>query len=183
MSEQEKIQAAIEEAWASCTAEELPLHTLEFHHQAFSQPARVALWTAASQEITKFSCLLEENAPHDPGAVVEFIGLPFELVMPEKNDSTPGEFQLRVSGIGYELDANLEAACLSGGKITCIYREFLQGAELDGPGFVWPGISIKDPSIDSSTGDMSATGSVLDWVNKAYGELYRPSRWPALSQR
>lgn len=182
MSTQELLTKAVYESYASAVQDTILLYTLEINHKSFSEPARVCRWSAASPEPEKFLCKLENNAPYNPGEVVEFIGLPFEVVFPDKTDNNAGEFQFKVNGIGFELDADLEEAALSGGKITAILRIFVKGHELDGPEEVWHNIDIKSPSIDASTGDVTANGSFFDWINRTFGYNYTPGKYPALCE-
>ena len=180
MSTQERLARALAESYASATQDNIVLITVEFNHAVFSQPARVARWSAACPTPQKFVCKLEDTAPYNPGQEVEFIGLPFEAQFPDKTEDNAGQFEFKVHGIGFELDADLEAAALSGGKITAIVRIYLKGEELNGPAEVWPGINIKSPSIDATTGDTTATGSLFDWLNRTFGNNYTPGRYPAL---
>lgn len=180
LSLQERKTLALAESYASAVQEIIPLITVEFNHTAFSQPARVARWGAACPTPEKFICKLEDSAPYNPGQEVEFIGLPFEALFPDKTEDNAGEFQFKVQGVGFELDADLEAACLSGGKITAIVRIYLKGKELEGPAEVWPGIDIKTPTIDAATGDITATGSLFGWLNRTFGYNYTPGKYPAL---
>ena len=166
-----ELQQAIAEAYACAPQDVLILHTLEINHKTFSQPARVARWSGVGPEVEVFRCRLEDNAPYNPGEVAEFVGLPFEMVPPEKSESTPGEISLRVCGIGYELDNDLEAAALGGSAITCIYRSYIHGEELKGPAEVWPGITLTGPSSE---------GAVLNWINRKYGRKYTPEGYPGL---
>lgn len=179
-SKQELLALALAESFASATQETIALYTLEFNHPAFSEPARVARWTAAQPEPKIFKCKLEPDAPYNPGQVVDFIGLPFEVTMPDKTTDNVGEFQFKVQGIGHELDADLEAAVMSGKKITVIFRPYIVGEELNGPVEVWPGINIQSPVIDATTGDMTATGSLFDWASRTYGYKYTPGKYPAV---
>lgn len=178
-SKQELLAMALAESFASATQETIILYTLEFSHPAFSQPARVARWSAAQPEPEVFCCKLEDDAPYNPGEVVEFIGLPFEVTMPDKTADNVGEFQFKIQGVGHELDADLEAAALSGGKITAIFRLFIKGEEMEGPAEVWPGINIQSPVIDATTGDTTATGSIFDWANRTFGYKITPGKYPA----
>lgn len=168
------------EAYASAVQETIPLFTLEFNHRAFAEPARVCMWSAASPEPERFRCRLEDTAPYNAGEIVEFIGLPFEVQWPDKTDGNAGEFQFKIDGVGFELDADLEEAALAGGEITAILRVFIKGMEEEGPAEVWRSISIKNPSIDATTGTVTATGSFFDWINRTFGYNYTPGKYPAL---
>ena len=173
------LQKAIAEAYAAAPVDVQVLHTLELVHKSFLHPARVARWPL-EPDARRFRLRLEDNADYDPGSVVEFIGLPFDISLPEKTENSPGEFTLRITGVGDYFDADLEAAALSGGQITAVYREYVLGREEEGPAQVWPGIHINSPYLDATTGTLQATGTVLDWVNRKYGRLYTPGRYPAL---
>lgn len=173
------LEKAIQEAYASAPVDVQMLHTLEINHKSFSQPARVACWPV-EPEIKKFLLKIEDDAIYNPGQMVEFIGLPFQVVLPEKSSDTPGSIQIRISGVGDYLDEDLEAAALSGGRISVIYRGYIIGREAEGPAESWFGIHLDSPELDSQTGDLTATGTVLDWINLPYGSLYTPSRYPAL---
>lgn len=180
LSSQERLARALYESYASAAQDSIVLITVEFNHKAFSQPARVARWSAALPTPKKFQCKLEPGALYNPGQVVDFIGLPFEAQFPDKTEDNVGSFQFKAQGIGFELDGDLEAAALSGGKITAIVRLYLKGEELSGPAEVWGPINIKSPAIDAATGDMTATGSLFDWLNRTFGYNYTPGRYPAL---
>lgn len=182
LTTQELLYKAVMESYASAVQETILLYALEFNHRAFSEPARVIRWSAATPTPEKFRCKLEDDAPYNPGQVVEFIGLPFEVRFPDKSENNAGEFQFKVSGVGFELDADLEAAALDGGKITAILRVYVKGEELEGPAEVWPGITIRNPSIDATTGDVTASGSLFDWLDRTFGYNYTPGKYPALSK-
>lgn len=182
LSTQELLQRAVLESYASAVQETILLYTLEFNHKSFVRPARVARWSAACATPEKFLCKLEDDAPYDPGQVVEFVGLPFEVKFPDKTEDNVGQFQFQVQGVGFELDADLEEAALSGGKITAILRIYVKGEELEGPAEVWPGINVKSPTIDATTGDATASGSLFDWLNRTFGYNYTPGKYPALGK-
>lgn len=180
LTTQELLLKAVQESYASALQDTILLYALEFNHKAFSQPARVIRWSAAQPEPERFRCRLEEDAPYNPGQIVTFIGLPFEVKFPDKTENALGEFQFKVQGVGYEIEADLEAAAMSGGKISAIVRVYVKGEELNGPAQVWPGINITNPAIDATTGDVTATGSLFDWLTRTYGYNYTPGKYPAL---
>lgn len=182
MTTHELLQKAVLESYASAIQDTILLYALEFNHKSFTQPARVVRWSAASPTPQEFMCKLEEDAPYNPGQIVTFIGVPFEVRFPDKTEDSVGEFQFKINGVGFELDTDLEEAALSGGKITAILRIYVKGEELEGPAEIWPGINIQKPSIDAATGDLTASGSLFDWINRTFGYIYTPGKYPALSK-
>lgn len=174
------MQQALDEAYASAPAGEIVLHALEINHQSFKEPIRVIRWPITGPEPEKFNCLLEDDAPYNPGQLVEYFGAPFEIQLPEKSTESVGQFVIRVSNVGDMLDEYLMDAALSGGRITTIYREFTKGRESEGAGAVWPGITLSNPRMEGM--DISIEGSVLDWLERPFGYLILPSDYPGAVQ-
>lgn len=173
------LEQAIAEAYASAPAGVIVLHSLELNHKSFTQPARVIRWPVTDNEPETFQCRLEETAPYNPGQIVEFIGVPFEITLPVKSTDDTGQFSIRIDNVGDRLDHHMEAAAMSGGQITAIYREFIKGTEeTDGPSSVWEGININSPRMEGQT--IVVDGSILDWMNRSFGRLYTPERYPGL---
>ena len=177
------LEEAIREAYAAAPADTIPLDTLEIWHPSFEIPIRVVSWPVEGQEPTKFNLLLEDNAPRNPGETVEFLGLPFEITLPEKSQETPGEFTITVAGANDIIEPYIENAAMSGGTITAIYRSYVKGREDEGPVTVWPGVSISSPSIDGASASISMKGSILNWLNKKFGRNITPGAYPAASKR
>lgn len=169
---------ALAEAYAAAPPEVIVLNAVEIWHRAFTQPARIVRWPVTDNEPQKFNLLHEPDAPYNPGAVVEYIGLPFEATLPESSKETPGQFIFRMDHIGSLLDADLEAAALEGGTIRAVFRQYIKEQELQGPNAVWDGISIGSPM--ESAGTIEATGTVMNWLLKPYGRIYAPEDYPAL---
>lgn len=173
------LEQAVAEAYASAPTDVVVLHTIEINHKSFSQPARVVRWPVTDNEPQVFRCLLEDTAPYDPGRVVEFIGLPFEVVLPSAATDETGQFSIRIDNVGDSLDEQLEAAALSGGQITAVYRQYIKGTEeTDGPAAIWEGININSPRMEGQS--LVADGAVLDWMSRSYGRIYTPEGYPGL---
>lgn len=182
--------ASLAEAWAEAMAsapqDTITLHTLEIDHQAFSQPLRVCRWPVTGNEPTVFNCLLEEDAPFNPGEVVQFLGLPLDLGFPDLSAENVGSMSISLSHVGGELDENgrglddyLESAAMDGGKITAVYRAFIKGREKEGPAVVWWDVKIVNPQYEGQT--VSTSGSILDWMNRVVSRLYTLEEYPALA--
>lgn len=183
--------ATIEEAWAEAIAsaphDTIILHTLEINHKAFTTPLRVCRWPVTGNEPERFACLLEADAPFNPNEIVEYIGLPFQLVLPDLNAEEVGGISIRMENVGGELDDTgrslddyLESAALDGGKITAVYREFIKGREKEGPASVWWDIKIVNPHLEGQA--LVADGSVLDWTNRVVSKHYTLEDYPALAK-
>jgi hypothetical protein len=178
MTKNELLKLAIEEAYASAPQDTIPLHSLEINHKTFTEPIRIVRWPAVGEELEKFNCLIEDDAEYNPGQVVEFLGVPFELVLPEKDTENPGQFRVSVDNVGDLLDEYMENAALGGGKITAVYREYIKGQELDGPASVWPHMTLSSPHLEGMTFVMN--GAVLDWMFRAFGRLMLPGDYPGI---
>ena len=179
----ETLQEAVREAYASATSDIVVLHALEIWHRTFQVPARVVRWPVEGPDLTEFRCKLEDDAPRNAGETVTFLGVPYEIKLPEKSQDTPGEFEISISGAAEHIEPLLEGAALGGGEITCIYRSFIKGEENQGPTEIWPDIYLHSPSVDASTGTVTMKGSVLDWLNRKFGRLITPRAYPALVGR
>lgn len=176
----ELMEEALAEAYASADQDIIPLLTVEIVHRSFEEPVRLLRWPLSGPEPEEFYCRLEESSIYDPGKLVKFIGVPFEAVTPEKSKDTTGEFTFRVPNIGDMLDEHLEAAALNGGTITAVFREYIKGEEAEGPAVWLPGINLRNPEIEASSGALVVKGVVLDWINRKYGRKYTPTKYPAL---
>jgi hypothetical protein len=171
------LQEAMEEAYATVTSDEIPLHALEINHPAFSEPLRCIRWPVTGPEPDNFYCLHEDNAPLSPKEIVLYLGFPFELTLPESSANNEGTFKLKVS-VYNDFDQYLFEASQSQGIITAIYRQYIKGREKEGPAVVWPGITITSPRREGA--DIIADGAILGWMKKPFGGLYLPIDYPAL---
>jgi hypothetical protein len=173
------LKKAIEEAYASAPQDVISLHSLEINHKTFTEPIRIIRWPVVGQEPERFKCLIEDDTLYNPGQVAEFIGAPYEILLPEKDTENPGQFKLSVEGVGGLFDEYMYNAALGGGKITAVYREYIKGDEqLDGPASVWPQMVLSSPRLEGMTFVMN--GTVLDWMFRAFGRLMLPGDYPGI---
>ena len=193
----DELAQAIKEAYASAPTDVVVLETLEIWHSTFAankggpgHPVRVVRYPVVGQSPAEFRLPIEETAEHDPGEVVTFYGIPFEISVPEKSQDTPGQFTIALGGAGTLLEPYLEKAAVSGGVISATVRTYVKGAgthsgepiDGDGPRDVWGGIQLASPYVDNK-GNIQVKGSLLNWLNRKFGRLYTPNRYPALAGR
>lgn len=171
------LDEAIAEAYASAPDDELVYDALEIDHPAFIAPARVVNWPVTGPEPQRFQFRHESTAPLNPDEVVEYIGLPFEVIPPESSENNAGTFQIQLS-LPDDFDQYLEAAATNPGVIKANYRQYIQGREDEGPAVLWLDLTITSPRREG--GAIIADAAVLTWANNPYGDLYLPSDYPAL---
>jgi len=171
------LKRALEEAYASAPQDKIPLDTLEINHHTFTTPLRVVRWPLLGPEPVEFQLKLESDAPKNPGAVVKYLGFPFMLTLPDSSSDAEGTFEIRIS-VNEEIDKSLRYAALNLGVITAIYRQYIKGLELEGPAEYWRGIEIQAPRREG--GDIVASGAILGWMVKPFGNLYTPIKYPGL---
>lgn len=171
------LHEAITEAWASAPDSVITLDCLEIDHHEFTEPLRVVRWPVTGPELERFFLKHEDNAPLDPGQIVEYAGFPWEITMPESSTNARGAFNIRVA-LYNDFDKYLEAAAMGGGIIRATYRQYIKGREAEGPAVVWPGIEILSPRREG--GSIIADGGILRFMSKPYGNIYLPHEYPAL---
>ncbi len=171
------LDEAIAEAYASAPDTGIVLDCMEIDHPVFTRPARVVNWPVTGPEPERFHLLHEPDAPIDPNQTVEYIGLPFEGILPDQTESSLGMFKIRFSP-NDDFDQYLEQAAMSNGIIKATYRQYLQGREMEGPAACWYDLTITSPRREG--GMIIADATVLVWAGNPYGDLYTPSGYPAM---
>ncbi|MDL2315658.1 DUF1833 domain-containing protein [Desulfovibrio sp. OttesenSCG-928-A18] len=171
---------ALAQAYAAAKHNTIILHTLEVNHKSFAEPIRVCRYPVTDNQPDIIALRLEDDAPYNPGQVVDFIGVPFNIVTPDNSTDSIGEFQISLDNVADTLHKYLRSAVIHGGQITAIYRDYVRGeGESDnGPGQVSHGIKIMSPKKEGST--IVFTGAVLGWTQRSYGYLYTAGGYPGL---
>lgn len=180
MLSQELLQKAIAEAYACADQDIIPLYAVEIYHRNMVTPARLLRWPLTGPKPKVFTLRHEASAIYDPGKLVTYLGVPFDVTLPEKGSDSPGSFTFKISHVGDSLDDQLEAAALGGGIINAVFRVYIKGEEASGPADYSPGINLRSPKIDPASGDLVCVGTVLDWLTRKFGNLYTRGRYPAL---
>jgi hypothetical protein len=172
------LRAAIDEAYASVKNDVFPLHAIEMYHASFTQPLRAVRWEYSLPEPRIFNLRHEAAAPVGPGGTFPYVGMPFDLTMPESSQNTEGTFQLRFMAFD-GVESYLSAAALNPGVIRMTYREYIMDRESEGPAYCWYDITITSPRREG--GEVKAEGAVLGWTSRPFGGLYLPLNYPALT--
>lgn len=172
---------AIREAYASSDVDDVILHTLEFNHSTFAEPVRV---------VNDFGSLLEAATEYggldiyghqlsiEDGSTVNFVGLSFDLELPEQTERSLPELQIKLENAQRELSQYLDSAVEEAEPITVIYREYL----LSAPTVIQFSLSnMTINSVASTVRSVTMTAVFKDLHNRAFpNQVYRPSEFPGL---
>lgn len=193
---------AIREAYASAPADVVTLHTIELLHPAFTAPVRVvrnhadqqswidlggatvsAVLDAMDDDARRLVGLvarLEESAPENAGEMVAWIGLAFDVDLPEVNTSAAPEATVTIDNVGQEVCEQIERAATSTKKIRLIYRPYLS-TDIEGPQADPPMLlTLADVTVTDM--QISGTAGFPDVGNRAFpNETYTASRFPGLA--
>lgn len=196
------LSEAIREAYASAPSDVVTLDTIELLHPNFDAPVRVVrnhadtqTWIAlggapvqavldALDDKTRRNvglvARLEASAPENPGEMVAWIALAFDVDLPEVATGAAPEATLTIDNVDQEVTRQLELAATSTEKIRLIYRPYIS-SDIEGP--------QADPPMMLTVGDVTVTdmqvsgnAGVSDVGNKAFpNETYTALRFPALA--
>jgi Domain of unknown function (DUF1833) len=113
---------AIAEAYASATAGDPVLLTLEIHHPDFDEPARVV------NDFRNFTATLEADAPYNAGEAVLFTAVLFRYTKPEQvadGSGAPAAVGIEIDNVSGHIAELLMMARESMQPVTVIEREYL----------------------------------------------------------
>ena len=171
------LDEAIAEAYASAPDTEIIYDAVEINHPVFTQPFRGVNWPVTGPDLERFMFRHEPEALLDPGQLVEYVGLPFQVIPPESSTNNPGTFQIKVA-LHADFDKYLEQAATNPGIIKATFRQYIKGRESEGPAVVWDDMTITSPRREG--GSITADAAVLAWAFRLYGIIAFPSDYPAL---
>jgi hypothetical protein len=165
---------ALAEAYASATAGDPALTTLELHHPAFSVPARVV------SDTRDLLATLEATAPVDPSTQVTFTALPFRAAPPEQSDSgAPAPVQIEIDNISLDLADLLLQARDSFEPVQVYVREYLP-SDTSAP-HILPVLVMEMSDIALDVQSATAQLSFGNLTNMRWpAHLYTRERFPAL---
>ncbi len=173
------LSQAIKEAYASVPSDEIIHDTLELYHPAFvddgGDPAPIRV-VCDTQDLSAY---LEADAPINPGEEVTFIGLPFELELPDVDEQTLGQLVISIDNVSGEITKNIELSMQTPDKIRVIYRPYLS-SDLSGPQMN-PPLYMYINKIQVGTFRIKASAGFGDIMNKKFpANTYTMEEFPGL---
>lgn len=167
-------EEAAREAMINAEEDQIILATIELRHPLISAPVRLVC------AYTNYSFKLEDDAPVDPGQVVEFIACPFEFDWPAMVEGKAPSLTLNISNVSRMLTGYLEAAIQSLDPIQLTVRPYLESAPLDGPAMN-PVIHMQMDEVLVDDNRVRGEASMEDIHNAPFPRnVYTPDRFPGL---
>jgi hypothetical protein len=194
---------AVQEAYASAPAGVVELYTLEIWHPTFDAPVRVvrnfadeATWVTlggadvqavldampeADRQYVGLVARPEITAKRDPGVLVPWIALGFELELPEINPAAEQELILTMDNVGQEITDALDKASISQDPTVVIFRSYLS-TDIEGPQ-TDPPFEFTLAEVEAPGSNVTARAKVINPGDRAFpGFFYTTKRFPMLAR-
>lgn len=144
------------------------LEALEFRHPNWPDPVRLV------NDVVGWTFTLET------GVLADFIAMPFDVKLPDKNTAGAEDLQVALCNIGREMMDLLELASSSPeDSITCLFRVFL-----DIPNSapqINPPLRLQITSVAATLNSITATATRFDVLNRPFPTtLYTLDSFPGL---
>lgn len=195
------LSEAIREAYAAVPAGVVTLHTIEIRHPTFDAPIRVVrnfadteTWLALDEpgvtavldgldaetrDMVGLVARLEASAPADPGVLVPWIALGFQMELPQVESIAVPEITLTIDNVGEEIAEALEGAATSQDVIEVTYRPYLS-TDIEGPQMD-PPITLILSDVEADLYQVTGKARLLDIGNLAFPRrTYKPGEFPGL---
>ena len=175
------LSAALAEAYAAAPSDVVILHTLELRHPSFRDDNDNPTAVRVVRDHADLVARLESAAPLNPGQMVTFTALAFELELPPVDTSPVPEITVTLDGVSREIVKHLDAAATSQDKIEVTYRPYLS-TDLEGPQLD-PPITLVLTEVEADVFRVTGRARMLDIGNKAFpAETYTAGRFPGLTR-
>lgn len=148
---------------ASAPAGVVIVETLEFLHDSFPSPIRLA------NEFADFAATLEASAPEDAGQEVTFEASRFALLLPRAGDAGSESIDITVSNIDRTASDYLQIAMENPGPVTVIYRIYLS-SDTSGPAEDPPTRLTLD-SAKATVTEVVAKAKNADNINRKFPSI------------
>jgi hypothetical protein len=158
---------------ASAPPDQREIRTFEIYHPAMTQLFRFA------QGYVQESLPLEDDAPRNPGEVVDFKAIAAQITEPAESSRGEPILTIALGAVGSEV--NEQVSLIKGEDtqtpVQLIYRKYYTG-DLSAPVLVYR-LSLSSISFESYT-QINFTAEDYDFSNKTSGEIYTLERFPGL---
>lgn len=181
---------AIKEAYASADSSQPITETISVYYAGLvddlENPTELYLFTGANYSsirddgVPLLDAKIEAGAARNAGEAVSFLGVPFQITLPDVTENPQVVANITIDNVGREMSDLLAAAAISGQAVFITYRPYIVGSELDGP--------ESEPPITFQLGNVKAPGNTVtaDLLTLTIGnrrfpfQTYTPDRFKTL---
>lgn len=172
---------ALKQIYASAPIDTILFSTIEVNHPDFIDEEGNHAAVRAVQSYTPLTATLEDNAPMNPGATVEFTAIQFDIQLAGYGQDEVPNLVLTLDNVGQEMMRYLEQAMSSPKLATVIYREYTQ-ADLSGPQMV-PPISLVVVDVKVDVFQCTITADATSMQNSVFpNRVYKITDFPGLNR-
>lgn len=186
------ISDALAEAYASAPADKVIINTLSLWFDGLvddnDDPTELYFFEGFTGDrrrddgVPLRDMRLEPAARYHGGEVVEWIGIPFRVNLPDVSTRALPKGQIVLDNVGREVADVLMQAIAAGAGVELTYRGYLTGMEDDGPQNDPPIVfQLQNVTIDAAQvkGDLT----IANIASKRFpGERYTLARFPGLTR-
>lgn len=172
---------ALAEAYAVAPTNVLIYHTLEIRHPDFIDAIGNPTAVRVVRDNKDLEATLESDAPLNPGEVVLFRSLFFDLTLPEEGDSgSVPSVTVTIDNVGKILIQNLDRATESQEPIQITYRPYLS-TDLTSP-HIRPVLTMTLQTINVDSKKVTAVATYGNLANRKFPSMnYKIMDFPGLS--
>lgn len=159
------LSEAMQEALANASTDRILIDTISIYFDGLvddeGNPSELRLFGGENAHAVRddgvplLYAKIEDDAEREAGEIVEFLGVPYQLMLPPMTSQSVAAAQLSVDSVDRKAHSLLEQAALSGKQITVTLRFYIAGEEATGPTslppreFIMVGGSGANASIDA----------------------------------
>lgn len=175
------LSQALKEAYAAMPAETIILDTIEIYHPAFRDENNNPASVRVVRDYQDLSAFLEADAPMNPGALVTFTALAFDVEGAGFGDNQVPQIEITLSNVTRELMKHLEEAQDSPAQATVIYREYMP-SDLSGPQMD-PPVRLQVSEVNCDVFRCVITADASSLQNRQFpNRAYTVSTFPGLNR-
>jgi len=172
-------EEAIKEAFASCPTDAVILHTIELVHSYFITDAGLPTSIKIVHNTENIIAGIEATAPIDRGKMVEFIAMPFEMILPENSKDKIPEIKITIDNVAGEIIKAVSGASERYEQIRLIYRPYLS-TDLSRPQLKKPPVFYIG-NIYADNYKITCAAKIKDYLNLVFlSRTYTIDQFPGL---
>lgn len=191
MTENPTLSDALKEAYASAPSDKVIINTLSLYFNGLKPDGEnedeLYFFSGfqgdyrTDKGVPMLQARLEDTSRFHPGEVIEFMAIPFKIILPDISSEATATGKLKIDGVGRDVTDQLKAAVEVGEAIELTYRQYLSDVKLDGPQNI-PVMEFNISNVGATA--LTVSGSITTTsigTLRFPKEVYDRDRWPGLA--